>query len=63
VLPGRTHPEMQGTLGGGYLLHATKVIDEPGLQRGGGKRGRTSGGASGGGSAQDGRAAKKGRTS
>lgn len=26
VLPGRTHPEMNGIAHGGYLLHATRVI-------------------------------------
>lgn len=26
VLPGRTHPEMNGTAHGGFILHATKVV-------------------------------------
>lgn len=26
VLPGRTHPEMNGTAHGGFLLHATKIL-------------------------------------
>jgi tRNA (adenine-N(1)-)-methyltransferase non-catalytic subunit len=29
VLPGRTHPTMSTSGTGGYLLHATKVIDDP----------------------------------
>lgn len=28
VLPGRTHPEMNGTDHGGFLLHATRVLDD-----------------------------------
>lgn len=28
VLPGRTHPEMNGTAHGGYIMHATRIIDE-----------------------------------
>lgn len=29
VLPGRTHPEMQGMGHGGYLLISTRVFDDP----------------------------------
>ncbi|KAI9497189.1 hypothetical protein BDB00DRAFT_18926 [Zychaea mexicana] len=29
VLPGRTHPEMTTSAGGGYLLSALKIIDSP----------------------------------
>lgn len=29
VLPGRTHPEMQGMGHGGYLLTSTRVYDDP----------------------------------
>lgn len=29
VLPGRTHPEMTTTGGGGYILQATRVFDNP----------------------------------
>jgi len=28
VLPGRTHPEMNGTAHGGYIMHATRILDE-----------------------------------
>jgi tRNA (adenine-N(1)-)-methyltransferase non-catalytic subunit len=70
VLPGRTHPEMQGTLGSGYLLHAVRVHDEPGLQPVGSSKKRKSrgpsatenGGSGGGSGSGSGRPAKKGRT-
>lgn len=29
VLPGRTHPTMNGIAHGGYLLHAVRVFDTP----------------------------------
>lgn len=29
VLPGRTHPQMTTTGGGGYILSATRVLDNP----------------------------------
>lgn len=29
VLPGRTHPEMQGMGHGGYILTSTRVFDDP----------------------------------
>jgi len=29
VLPGRTHPMMTTSGGGGYLLHAIKIYDDP----------------------------------
>jgi tRNA (adenine-N(1)-)-methyltransferase non-catalytic subunit len=29
VLPGRTHPEMTTTAGGGYILSAIRVLDNP----------------------------------
>jgi tRNA (adenine-N(1)-)-methyltransferase non-catalytic subunit len=31
VLPGRTHPTMNGIAHGGYLLHAVRVFDDPGI--------------------------------
>jgi tRNA (adenine-N(1)-)-methyltransferase non-catalytic subunit len=46
VLPGRTHPEMNGTPHGGYLLHGIKVIDATAgvkaISAGKGDRGRGS---------------------
>ena len=37
VLPGRMHPEMNGIGHGGYILHATRVFDEPSANSGRGR--------------------------
>lgn len=50
VLPGRTHPEMNMSAGGGYLLSALRVIDCPDemsvvVQESGSRRGKKRKGA------------------